>query len=41
MMYDKKSMDYQINLETLKEMEECVPMTKNKSMCRHPFSDLS
>ena len=29
-MYDKKSMYYQINLETLKEMEECVPMTKNE-----------
>ena len=27
MMYDKKSISYQINLEALQEMEECVPMT--------------
>jgi hypothetical protein len=33
MMYDKKSIDYQINLETLKEMEECVPMTKKERDC--------
>ena len=33
MMHDKKSMDYQINLEALKEMEECVPMTKNERDC--------
>lgn len=26
MMYDKKSIIYQINLEALHEMEECVPM---------------
>lgn len=27
MIYDKKSIDYQINKETLREMEEDVPMT--------------
>lgn len=27
MMYDKDSIDYQINLEALHEMEECVPLT--------------
>lgn len=30
MRYDKKSIDYQINLEALREMEECVPMTKRE-----------
>ena len=28
MRYDKKSIDYQINLEALHEMEDCVPMTR-------------
>lgn len=28
MRYDKNSIDYQVNLEALLEMEECVPMTK-------------
>ena len=27
MIYDKKSIDYQINKEALREMEEDVPMT--------------
>lgn len=27
MKYDKKSIDYQINIEALREMEELVPMT--------------
>lgn len=26
-LYDKKSIDYQINMVALHEMEECVPMT--------------
>lgn len=28
MRYDKHSIDYQVNMEALHEMEECVPMTK-------------
>ena len=27
MIYDKKSIDYQINMEAFREMEEVVPMT--------------
>jgi len=33
MMYDKKSISYQINLEALHEMEECVPMTLMERKC--------
>lgn len=29
-MYDKNSMDYQLNMEALREMEESVPMTKRE-----------
>lgn len=28
MRYDKHSVDYQVNMESFLEMEECVPMTK-------------
>ncbi len=28
MRYDKKSIDYQVNMEAFHEMDECVPMTK-------------
>ncbi|HWT75811.1 MAG TPA: hypothetical protein VN258_13995 [Mobilitalea sp.] len=36
MMYDKKSISYQINQEALHEMEECVPMTLEERKCiRH------
>lgn len=27
MKIDRKSIDYQVNIETLHEMEECIPMT--------------
>lgn len=30
MIYDKKSIDYQVNVESFHEMEECVPMTKSE-----------
>ena len=33
MIYDKKSLDYQLNLETRNEMEECIPMTKRERDC--------
>lgn len=33
MMYDKKSIDYQINLETLHEMEDYIPMTRRERDC--------
>lgn len=33
MMYDKNSIDYQVNLESLREMEECVPMTRRERDC--------
>lgn len=32
-MFDKKSIDYQVNLETLHEMEEIVPMTLRERRC--------
>ena len=32
-MHDKKSLDYQLNLETLNEMEEYIPMTKRERHC--------
>lgn len=32
-MFDKKSIDYQVNLETLHEMEELVPMTLRERRC--------
>lgn len=28
MKYDKKSCDYQVNMEAFHEMDKCVPMTK-------------
>lgn len=28
MKYPRNSVDYQVNMESLREMEECVPMTK-------------
>ena len=28
MIYDRKSIDYQVNMEAFHEMDECVPMTK-------------
>lgn len=33
MKIDKKSIDYQINLEALREMEESVPMTLRERKC--------
>lgn len=30
MIYDKKSIDYQINMEAFREMEEVVPMTRSE-----------
>lgn len=33
MKIDKKSIDYQINLEALREMEELVPMTLRERKC--------
>lgn len=34
-MYDKDSLDHQLNLEVLHDMEECVPMTlKERSSLR-------
>ena len=33
MMHDKKSIDYQLNLLTLEEMEDFVPMTSRERKC--------
>ena len=33
MIYAKGSMDYDINLQALREMEELVPMTKRERSC--------
>lgn len=30
MKFQKKSIDYQLNMETFNEMDECVPMTKSE-----------
>lgn len=36
MRYPKKSIDYQINMDTFHEMDECVPMTKpERDALRH------
>lgn len=32
-MYDKNSIDYQLNLEALREMEEYIPMTDRERSC--------
>ena len=36
MRYQKKSIDYQINMEAFHEMDDCVPMTKlERDALRH------